>query len=157
MALADQVALMHNGRLLQIAPPEEIYMRPANRTVAEFFGMPNLLAAKILKMDGTQAQVEGEGWEGWCAAPADLKPGAQITVLIRPEAIEMLRAQPVEGCGIAWRGRLAQSFYRGSRRAAEVAVGSIKLNVDAPADTPFTPGDEVFLHAAASRTWALRE
>ena len=156
MALADQVALMHNGRLLQIAPPEEIYARPASRTVAEFFGMPNLLTAKIVEADGTLARVEGEGWEGWCSAPADLKPGDRVTVLIRPEAIE-LRPSALDGRGIVWRGCVVQSLYRGSRRVAEIAVGSMKLNVDAPADTPFGPGDEVFLHAAASRTWALRE
>jgi iron(III) transport system ATP-binding protein len=157
MALADRVALMHNGRLLQVAPPEEIYARPANRTVAEFFGMPNLLAAKILEMDGTLARVVGDGCEGWCSAPADAKPGEHVTVLIRPEAIELLRAQPVDGGGIVWHGCVVQSLYRGSRRVAEVAAGSIKLNVEAPADMPFAPGDYVFLHAAASRTWALRE
>jgi iron(III) transport system ATP-binding protein len=157
MALADRVALMHNGRLLQVAPPEEIYARPANRTVAECFGMPNLLSAQILEVDGTLARVAGDGWEGWNSAPADAKPGDRVTVLIRPEAIEMLRAQPVDGRGIVWRGCVVQSLYRGSRRVAEVSVGSIKLNVDAPADTPYGPGDEVCLHAAASRTWALRE
>ena len=157
MALADQVALMHDGRLLQIAPPEEIYARPANRTVAEFFGMPNLLAAKILEVDQTLARVAGEGWAGWCSAPPDSKPGEQVTVLIRPEAIELLRTPPVDERGIAWRGCVTQSLYRGSRRVAEVGIGSMKLNVDTPADTPFGPGDEVFLHAAASRTWALRE
>ncbi len=157
MALADRVALMHNGRLLQVASPEEIYGRPANRTVAEFFGMPNLLAATILEVNGTMARVAGEGWEGWCSATADAEIADRVTVLIRPEAIEMLRARPVDKCGIVWHGLLTQSFYRGSRRVAEVTAGSIKLNVDAPADTPFVPGDEVFLHAAASRTWALRE
>jgi iron(III) transport system ATP-binding protein len=157
MALADRVALMHDGRLLQIAPPEEIYGRPANRTVAEFFGMPNLLPAKIVERDQTLARVEGEGWEGWCSAPADSKAGDRVTVLVRPEAVELLPASPVDRSGIVWRGRLTQSLYRGSRRFVEVAAGSMKLNVDAPADTPYGPGDDVFLHAAASRTWALRE
>ena len=47
MVLSDRIAVMDAGQIRQIAPPEEIYLRPANRAVAAFFGMPNLLDAKV--------------------------------------------------------------------------------------------------------------
>src|SRR3712207_9275352 len=42
-SLADRVALMQDGRILQSAPPEELYYKPASRWVAEFVGAANLL------------------------------------------------------------------------------------------------------------------
>src|SRR6202008_2549865 len=65
MVLSDEIAVMHEGRIVQVAPPETIYTRPANRTVAAFVGTPNLLEAKAREIrqvsGGTLARVEGEG------------------------------------------------------------------------------------------------
>ena len=100
---------MHKGRVLQVAPPETIYTRPANRTVAAFVGTPNLLEAKardVRRAPGaTLAHVEGEGWAGWCSAPDDLQPGEAITVIVRPEVIQLARvggARPRESRGRVW-------------------------------------------------------
>src|SRR5690349_2464220 len=63
MVLSDEIAVMHEGRVLQTAAPEALYARPANRTVAAFFGAPNLLAAKTREVrrgaDAALARVEG--------------------------------------------------------------------------------------------------
>ena len=45
-AIADRVAIIHNGRLAQIGAPEEIYRAPANAFVAQFLGMTNLFPAR---------------------------------------------------------------------------------------------------------------
>jgi iron(III) transport system ATP-binding protein len=71
--LSDEIAVMHEGRVLQVGPPETIYTRPVNRTVAAFDGTPNLLPAKVQEErwapDATLARVQGEGWDCWCSAP----------------------------------------------------------------------------------------
>ncbi len=93
MVLSDEIAVMHEGRVLQIADPQTIYTRPANRTVAAFVGAPNLLQAKareVRRGSGlTQVRVEGDGWEGWCAGPEDLAAGEPVTVIVRPEVIQL--------------------------------------------------------------------
>ena len=43
LALADRVAVLHEGRIAQLAPPRELYERPASRAVARFLGAANLL------------------------------------------------------------------------------------------------------------------
>ena len=95
MVLSDEIAVMHAGRIIQVAPPETIYTRPANRTVAAFVGMPNLLEAKIREVrrgpTGTLARVDGDGWEGWCAVSDDVQPGEAVTVIVRPEVIQLGR------------------------------------------------------------------
>ena len=56
MVLSDEIAVMHEGRILQVAPPETIYTRPVNRTVAAFVGTPNLLPAKVRRCAGRRAR-----------------------------------------------------------------------------------------------------
>src|SRR5215207_3154358 len=47
LALSDMVAVIHGGRLQQYGTPYEVYARPANRVVADFMGLVNLLPAKV--------------------------------------------------------------------------------------------------------------
>jgi multiple sugar transport system ATP-binding protein len=54
MSLSDRIAIMHEGRLLQLGTPDEIYNRPANRFVAEFIGDPpiNMLGCEVISTSG---------------------------------------------------------------------------------------------------------
>jgi iron(III) transport system ATP-binding protein len=162
MVLSDEIAVMHAGRVLQVATPETVYTRPANRTVATFVGMPNLLPAKTREVrrepGGTLARVEGDGWEGWCSADDGLRPGDAVTVIVRPEVIQLGpvgggRRQP----GIGWVGVVQQRFFRGTRNLYTVEVGPLRFNVDAPPDQPFAPGSPVSLAVDAVHTWTVRE
>src|SRR5579859_5076724 len=47
LSLSDRIAVMHDGKVLQLGTPEEIYRNPASRTVAEFLGRCNILTAKV--------------------------------------------------------------------------------------------------------------
>jgi iron(III) transport system ATP-binding protein len=158
MVLSDEIAVMSDGRVVQMAPPETIYARPASRTVAAFVGAPNLLAAKAREVRrtaaGTLARVEADGWAGWCSGPADLVPGEAVTVIVRPEAIHF-GGRPETG--IAWRGVVRQRFFRGTRNLYTVQVGVLTLSVDAPPDPAVSPGTDVALSVAAAHTWVVRD
>ncbi|MFK3983347.1 ABC transporter ATP-binding protein [Micromonospora sp. NPDC050397] len=94
LAVADRVGVMRGGRLEQLGPPSEIYLRPASAFVADFVGLSNrlpgrLTADRVEVLGSTLPLVEpGE-------APAD--PGAPVTALVRPEAVDLV-ADP-EGTG----------------------------------------------------------
>jgi iron(III) transport system ATP-binding protein len=158
MVLSDEIVVMHDGRVLQAAVPETIYTRPANRTVAAFFGSPNLLEAKAREVrraaGATLARVEGNGWEGWCSVPDDLQAGEAVTVIVRPEVVQ-LGGRPPE-TGITWRGVVRQRFFRGTRNVYTVEAGGHRLGVDAPPDQLLAPGTEVSLGVDAAHTWAVR-
>jgi len=161
MVLSDLIAVMDAGRLQQVAAPERIYLRPATRSVAAFFGMPNLLDAKVRDVrpadaDSVVAHVEGHGWEGWVSAPRDIDAGDVVTVLVRAEAVQVSRARLAGGDGIGWSGTVRQTFFRGSRRMLTVQVGERVLNVDAPFDAVAAPGEAVWLRVDAARAWVLR-
>ncbi|MDS0259374.1 ABC transporter ATP-binding protein [Haloarcula sp. S1CR25-12] len=84
LALSDRVAVMHDGRVEQVATPEVVYRDPASRFVAEFVGDNNLFDGAVTD-DGAGVAVDGATLplpEG-----ADQRPGESLTLAVRPEAI----------------------------------------------------------------------
>jgi iron(III) transport system ATP-binding protein len=158
MVLSDEIAMMHEGHVLQVAAPEAIYTRPARRTVAACVGSPILLLAKVREVrreaDCALARVDGEGWEGWCRGPVDVAPGEVLTVIVRPEVVQM--GERIATAGITWRGIVRRRFFRGSRHIYMVEAGALRLSVDAPPDQPVAPATEVALTVDARHTWAVR-
>ena len=165
MVLSDEIAVMHEGRLLQVAPPEAVYARPSNRTVAAFFGAPNLLPAKTreVRAHGAAAiaHVDGSGWEGWCAAPVDVRAGDSVTVVVRPEVVRIGPAGPEASSsdrwGITWSGIVLQRIFRGARNLYTVDVNGLRLTVDAPPDQTVATGGGVRLVVDSAHTWVVRD
>ena len=60
-SISDRVAIMHQGRIMQLDTPEALYQRPANAFVARFVGFENLIAMKVVARDGALVTAEAEG------------------------------------------------------------------------------------------------
>jgi ABC-type Fe3+/spermidine/putrescine transport system ATPase subunit len=95
LALGDRVAVLRQGQLEQVAPPREIYTRPANRFIAEFVGESNLFACAV------EAAGQGEvalRWGGHllvvavpCAEePCQIGAGGRATLVVRPEVPQLV-------------------------------------------------------------------
>jgi iron(III) transport system ATP-binding protein len=117
MALSDRVVVMDQGRIQQVGAPEDIYRYPANRTVAGFFGNPNLLNASVeacARLEGGRVQLDvvGHGWQGRCEAATEVPPGQNVTVMVRPEDIRIAPAG-TDKDGLRWSGRIAHTIFRG--------------------------------------------
>lgn len=119
LSIADTVAVMNGGRLLQLAPPRDLYDRPVNRFVAGFVGHANLFAAKV----GAGGVIATEF--GPLRSSDPLPPeGAALTVLVRPEAMEILAAPdapPVAGA-LDLYGQVTRDRFLGSLRRFDLAV-----------------------------------
>jgi iron(III) transport system ATP-binding protein len=90
MALSDRIAVMHQGRLQQCGPPREVYARPANRTVADFMGLVNLLGARIARATGEESAVTlGGAYTVDVALPPGARAGQAVQVAVRPESIRL--------------------------------------------------------------------
>jgi iron(III) transport system ATP-binding protein len=81
MFMADRIAVMHDGRILQAGPPADLYYAPADAFVAGFFGEINRLRARVA--NGRVATVLGEFEAGGFAE------GVTVEVLIRPEGLKL--------------------------------------------------------------------
>ena len=97
LSMADRIAVMDRGRIVQIGTPEELYRRPRNRFVAEFIGETNLLRGKVGSRNGDEVVVDlAVGSLNASAGPATPGPGSDCLVSVRPEAA-VLDAGPGAG------------------------------------------------------------
>jgi ABC-type Fe3+/spermidine/putrescine transport system ATPase subunit len=131
-AIADRVALLSRGRLLQVGSPEDLYDTPACRTVAEFVGRASLLPAIERSRDTAEIIVGGIGRVLRTVRPADAT-GPFLAVL-RPEALGFAApGSPDAWPGVVHSRRFAGSSYHYRVRLdgnaeVEVAVGDHLAN-----------------------------
>lgn len=83
-ALADTVGLMHDGALLQVGAPDEVFHKPANRFAADFVGVRNILEGQTAPAqgEGCCVRIDG-GLRIWAAATCE----GPANVFIRPEEV----------------------------------------------------------------------
>ena len=95
MTVADRIAVMDRGRLMQVAPPAEIYERPNSCWVADFIGTVNLFEGRVGELDGT---VEGSALGRLrVGAKIDAEPCATVWVAVRPEKIRLSQRRAASG------------------------------------------------------------
>ncbi|PZV37184.1 ABC transporter ATP-binding protein [Mesorhizobium kowhaii] len=125
LTMSDRIAVLKDGRLVQIGPPEEIYRRPANSFVASFLGDANLLEGKITGLSDNQATVRLSGGQIVQAPlPYDASVGSSVSVLVRPDAVTLGAGSPN-----ALRGTLQDAAFHGDHYRLQVAVeGGIKIS-----------------------------
>lgn len=157
MAMSDRIAVMHEGKLLQVGPPEEIYERPANRFVADFIGQTNLLDATveddehIILTNGARLR-----------APSPHAAGTSVAMSLRPEAISIGASgtTPAEYAGTSLDGQVASVTYLGHAIDYVVKIGWIDLEVrgDATAGHDrFVAGDDVSVWWDRTSDWVVAD
>jgi putative spermidine/putrescine transport system ATP-binding protein len=91
LSMSDRVALMRDGRILQIAPPIELYERPADRYVASFVGKSNFLPVSVVSREAEGCIVATADGHRLTVGEGDaaLQPGERRTLSFRPEAVRI--------------------------------------------------------------------
>src|SRR6267378_4028997 len=90
LALSDQIAVMNLGRVQQYGAPFEVYAHPANRMVADFMGLVNLIPGKVRERSGAGGTVEVAPELAVKVDALDaFLPGDAVEVAIRPENIRI--------------------------------------------------------------------
>ena len=117
LTMSDRIAVMNEGRVLQLGTPEEIYERPRNRFVADFIGQTNFLDVSLLRVQGDEAEVELPG-SGVLRAhmPVGTRPAARTTLAVRPEKVA-LAADVSPDLAAGWNvldGMVADIVYLGT-------------------------------------------
>lgn len=104
--LADRVAVMRGGRIVQTGPAEAVFEQPASRFVAEFVGFENILEGRVAGRSGEILTVELAGREIRVAAPAlAADPPRYVRLCIRAENIDLYPLGGAPGHGTRISGR----------------------------------------------------
>ncbi|EEX16457.1 spermidine/putrescine import ATP-binding protein PotA [Citreicella sp. SE45] len=90
LTMSDRVAVFNDGRIQQLAPPDELYEAPQNSFVAQFIGENNTLEGVVKEISGDRCTVQLDGGEMIDARPVNVsKVGDRTRVSIRPERVEL--------------------------------------------------------------------
>ena len=132
MALGDRLAIMNAGAIAQLAPPQEVYFRPADGFVADFVGTINRLPAEV--RDGRLRVLDSDlgTWRDMGGKPVR-------SVLVRPESIQTCAADAAH-----FTGTVETALFLGDRlRVVLSDLGPRGLALDAPARTPIAIGQRL--------------
>jgi len=143
VALADTIALLLDGRLAQVGPPETFYQRPATKAVARFFGGVNFIPG--IARDGRFDCAFGP-----LHLPPGIGPGAGL-LTIRPEALRF-------GPGPNQRGaRIDAVTFLGTQSRIDLSVADANLQalVAPELARSLTPGSDVTISFPPEALWVL--
>jgi putative spermidine/putrescine transport system ATP-binding protein len=118
LAIADRVGVMQAGRIEQLAPPTDVYSRPATAFVAEFVGLSNRLAGTV---SGSTVTVRGRDLPLVDSAT----PPGQVTALIRPEAVTLATDSSGETGPLT--GTVIATTFLGATSRVTVDLGDVTI------------------------------
>ncbi len=121
MIVADRIALMNEGRLIQVGPPAEIYERPQSRWVADFVGQVTLIEGR-LEQGGMLTTALGQ------VQVADASgAGGKVWLALRPEKLAMSAQRPTPDYRNALAGTVFEIGYRGDVSLYKVRMADRSL------------------------------
>jgi putrescine transport system ATP-binding protein len=162
MTMAGRLGVMHEGKLVQVGTPAEIYESPKTRWVAGFIGDVNLFEGTVSGHQGGLASIDTKAGRLVLARKDDIEDGTSVTVAVRPEKIEIAREPAVNALnmlhgrveGIAYLGDL--SVYKVRDQHGMIVKASV-ANRDRRAAGLLHRGDEAWLTFAPDAGVLLRD
>ena len=162
LTMSDRIAIMNEGRIIQLETPMEIYEFPADLFVADFIGESNFLEGRIGETDGDRMSVEiKQGLKMWIKKQTRLESGKEVTVAIRPEKIQILpdgAEVPVDIIN-RFSGRVNEVVYVGEASVYDISLASglvVGVKVQSgPLARIHKPGDKVVIGWRARHGLAL--
>ena len=147
LTMSDRVAVFNDGRIQQLAPPDELYEKPQNSFVAQFIGENNTLEGVIKSIDGDKCVVKLDSGDEIDARPVNVtKAGERTKVSIRPERVEFNKSRLQKGAHTL-KAEVAEFIYMGDifRFRLKVAGSNdfIVKTRNAPDAVRLTPGSQI--------------
>jgi iron(III) transport system ATP-binding protein len=137
-SLADRIALMRDGRIVQVATPEELYFSPSTRWAASFVGAGNVLSGRVAE-DGIETPIG--------VVPANGAEGP-VEVLVRPELVAL--ALDADGAG-----EVVGREFRGHDVFYRVRVNGLEVVSQRPSNELVPLGARVSVHFHDGRVAVL--
>jgi spermidine/putrescine transport system ATP-binding protein len=149
LTMSDRIAVLAEGRVEQVGPPQEIYSKPATTFVAGFLGAANIFDADVLELAGASAICSAMGTRLGAAVDGSVRTGP-AAIVIRPERIALQDdGTPVPQGHNAIRGTVAEVVYLGASTQVHVDVGAPAAlvvevpNASGPGSVAHRPGEAV--------------
>jgi spermidine/putrescine ABC transporter ATP-binding subunit len=125
LTMSDRIAVMSEGKYLQIDTPNQLYEAPQNRKVADFIGTVNFFNARTESVAGGKVSMDAGPLGKLSAAPGKLEfsEGQNVLIAIRPEKFSISIEKPASGNAIE--GTTDAAAYLGDRSHFYVRVNGV--------------------------------
>ena len=151
MTMADRIAVMDKGHIMQVATPAEVYEAPASRFVADFIGNVNMFEGTVTGAkpgEVTIATKDGVDVTSQCTGKPE--KGAPVWFAIRPEKIHITRGKPTTGVnaaeGVVWDiGYLGDMTIFNVKLPGGKVVKTATMNATRTAEEPLSYDDKVWI------------
>jgi spermidine/putrescine ABC transporter ATP-binding subunit len=134
MVMSDRIAVMNEGRVVQVGSPREIYTRPASVFASDFIGDTNLISGTVAESNGRSVRVAAAGGLMAGEAAETLAPGSPVTLSVRPASVRVARDEGVPPSATGDPSMVAdvvELIYLGDRvRVEAVANGELTIMAD---------------------------
>ena len=154
--MAGRIAVMRDGRFMQIGAPGELYETPSSRFVADFIGNVNLMEGTVTSDLPDHVLIDSADCKHYVGHGITGTEGMAVTVALRPEKIAIGRQPPEDTAHNAVRGTVKEKSYFGSFTVYHLALASgamlkvSEANTERHRDEEFTWGDAVWAHWSRS-------
>ncbi|SPT75905.1 Spermidine/putrescine import ATP-binding protein PotA [Arcanobacterium haemolyticum] len=159
MTLSDRVLVMNNGKIEQVASPEEIYRHPATVFVADFIGRANFLPCDVLERGSDQVRVNVLHEELTIPAHSSVAGSDDTVVLVRPESMRLVGLADSDPRAIVGRTvRVLSTVFFGDHVEYEVESESgtiVVIESDPDIDKIAAEGDWAKISFDPRKAWAL--
>ena len=147
LTMSDRVAVFDDGRIQQLAPPDELYEAPANSFVAQFIGENNTLMGTVKEMGNGTAVVQLDDGELIDTVPVNVsKVGDRTLVSIRPERVEFNKDRLQPGTHTV-KAEVLEFIYMGDIYRTRLRVAGnddfIIKTRNAPDQRRLQPGEQI--------------
>ncbi len=136
LTMSDRIAVMSEGRIMQIGTPMDIYERPTSRFVADFIGSVNLFDGVVDKVEGGIATVRCDALGGDIRGISrGFVAGEVVTLAIRPERIRLTSSMQGLETEMRFAGKIVDATYIGDKRVFKVQLpDKTVVQVSQPSD-----------------------
>ena len=163
MTMADRIAIMDKGKVMQVATPAEVYEAPNSKFVADFIGNVSMFEGKVEKSAGGVIEIAtGDGFVVKADVPDAPAAGAPVWFALRPEKFKVSKKKP-ENPGVnSVDGEIWDIAYLGDMTVFHVKIGSGKvikvsqMNATRETDEPLAWDDKVWVTFPANAGIVLK-
>jgi iron(III) transport system ATP-binding protein len=160
LALSHEIAVMNEGRIVQIGSPRDIYERPRNKFVADFVGSTNFIDGKMISATtgNGRCRVATALGEMNVQCVENLASGAPVVVSVRPEDVELSEGAPVrEDDDNVCRGTVEAKVFLGEYLDFQVKVGESVLLARVHPSLRTPTGEPIHVRMRAEKCVAIAE
>ncbi|WFU09552.1 ABC transporter ATP-binding protein [Rhizobium sp. CB3090] len=152
MTMADRIAVMSHGRVVQVATPAEIYEAPNSRFVADFIGDVNILDGNVTRANGGTVEIAVDNGFTLRTATGEMPiEGSRAGFAIRPEKLRVTPRPPANASVNAAEGEIWDIAYLGDMTVFHVklksgqVVKASSLNAVRAVEEPFAYDQDVWV------------